>query len=812
MAAPRARANAGAAAALFAPAVALLSPRRAAGANPCALSIDASGAYSVSCGAWPALNSYETALALRGAWASSRNGSLVLQSSRATSGSDAWGTWSGTEQAWGTAPSGAPPAMLARFRVYDDAPAIVFEQLFPSADATPTGRSEADRDSVASAFPSFALPAAGGPLAFMEFAGAFVNRGLGGPVFAPFDNKAGAAAYASGLDSGPTVLFDATGAGAIVLSAASAFMGASSAVTGGGQALAFGALGSAREIPATHSHEFVLFFGASPNAAVMAWGAALLGKFGKAHDGSATDFTNAMLGYNTDHGAFYYYTTGNYKDYNEALSAVYEESVALAIPYKFVLLDSWWYFKGTGGGVKNWTAMPSVFEDGQDGVKKLVEQTGWKITAHNRWWSNNTDYSVKNGGDYLFFTDPPESAAGGIMALPLEERFWADLLQNTTAQWGGGLATYEQDWLYNELGGVDALLTNLTLGRQWILQMAGGAQAAGVTMQLCMAYPRHLLQSVEAPAITQVRASDDHVPPGTTAQWRMGYSSLFSWAVGVAPFKDNSWSTSDEPGGSCGRAHEPAPGLHLAISVFSNGPVTPGDGVGFQNVDQIMRTTRADGVVLHPSRAMTAIDADIVGRAFPSPAATTGPVYATYSVVAGAVYDSILAADLPQPFAVAPANLAGVRADLVLRDASRGALSERLAWRPAAAAEAAAAVAYSVNTSTMDLGSLVVQPFDAAHPVALRACGEPDFQVWHTAPVFANGWALLGELAKWVPVSPQRVAGVEASDSQLIVQLVGAPAEAVALTGYLGASAVTVRCVLDAAGRATAIFPDGTCA
>lgn len=794
---------------------ALCALRAAAAANPCALSVDAaSGAFSVACGAWPALNSFETAVSVGGAWASSRNGSLVLKASAPTSGSDAWGTWTGTQQSWALS-AGAPAIMLARFRVYDTTPAIVFEQAFPAADATATGRSESDRDSVASAFPSFALPAAGGPLAYMEFAGPFVNRGLAGPIFAAFDNKAGAAAYSSGLDSGPTVLFDSTGEGAIVLSAASAFMGASSAVTGGGQALAFGALGSAQSIPAGHSQETVLWYGASANAAMMSWGAALLGKFGKAHDGSATDFTNAMLGYNTDHGAYFYYNTGKYADYNEMLSAVYEESVELAIPYKFVLLDSWWYFKGTGGGVKNWTAMPSVFEGGQDGVKKLVVQTGWKITAHNRWWSANTDYSVANGGEYLFYEDAPGSKAGGIMALPLEERFWVDLLQNTTAAWGGGLATYEQDWLYNELGGVDALLTNLTLGRQWILQMAAGAQAAGLTMQLCMAYPRHLLQSVEAQAITQVRASDDHVPPGTTMQWRMGYSSLFAWSLGVAPFKDNAWSTSSQPGGSCGNAFEPSPGLHLAISVFSNGPVTPGDGVGFQNVDQIMRTTRADGVVLHPSRAMTAIDADIVGRTFPSAAATTGPVYATYSFVGGAVYDSILAADLPQPFAVAPANLAGVRADLALRDSSRP-LRERLAWpapaHAAPAAAAAASVAYSVNTSSMALGSLVVQPFDAAHPISLAACAEADFQVWHTAPVFANGWALLGELSKWVPVSPQRVAAVEASDSQLIVQLVGAPAEAVALSGYLGANTVTLQCVLDAAGRATATFPDGTCA
>ena len=313
--------------------------RAASGANPCSLALDeAPGAYSVTCGAWPALASYETAVALLGEWETSRNGTLVLAGpSRPTSGVDAWGSWSGHEQTWKTA-GGGPAIMLARFRVYDDAPAIVFEQVFPSP-LVATGRSESDRDRVASAFPSFALPAAGGPLGYMELAGPFVNRGLAGPVFAPFDSAAGAAAYSSGLASGPTVLLDATGSSALVMSSASSFMGASSAVTDGGAALAFGVLGSAQEVAAGHSQETVLWWGAGPNSAMMAWGAALLAKYGKAHDGSASDFTNTMLGYNTDHGAYFYYTTKPYSDYNEVLAAVYEESVRLAIPYKFVLLD-----------------------------------------------------------------------------------------------------------------------------------------------------------------------------------------------------------------------------------------------------------------------------------------------------------------------------------------------------------------------------------------------------------------------------------------------------------------------------------------
>ena len=46
-------------------------------------------------------------------------------------------------------------------------------------------------------------------------------------------------------------------------------------------------------------------------------------------------------------------------------------------------LDSWWYYKGPYNGVKNWTAMPSVFPNG---IEAVVEKTGWRVVGHNRWW------------------------------------------------------------------------------------------------------------------------------------------------------------------------------------------------------------------------------------------------------------------------------------------------------------------------------------------------------------------------------------------------------------------------------------------
>lgn len=49
------------------------------------------------------------------------------------------------------------------------------------------------------------------------------------------------------------------------------------------------------------------------------------------------------------------------------------------------------------------------------------------------------------------------------------------------------------------------LLTNATLGGTWFTQMGEAAVAHNVSVQLCMAYSRHVLASLASPSITQVR-------------------------------------------------------------------------------------------------------------------------------------------------------------------------------------------------------------------------------------------------------------------------------------------------------------------
>lgn len=46
--------------------------------------------------------------------------------------------------------------------------------------------------------------------------------------------------------------------------------------------------------------------------------------------------------------------------------------------------------------------------------------------------------------------------------------------------------------------------TNVSVGRDWLLEMDRAASNHDITIQYCMALSRHLLQSVELPSVTQV--------------------------------------------------------------------------------------------------------------------------------------------------------------------------------------------------------------------------------------------------------------------------------------------------------------------
>jgi hypothetical protein len=770
--------------------------------NPLSITLNADASYSLNT---PIISliSGTTGVLINGTWYTNGNG-LTPQTPVAFSGRNSLGDFTATRILWTV---GGTDVLETIYLTYLNAPIVIFEQVIVSNIVTGSKGVSASQ-SLTTVFPSFQLPSSSN-LGFTQYSGAFSgNRGASLPIFGAFNSNA---KFSNGIDAGPVILFNSTANGALVMTPSSSFM--SGSMIKNGSEFQFGVFGSAVNIPSPFTFQTMFCFAESVNFAMMTCGQALLDKFSKSRDGLRADYTNTHLTYNTDHGAYYYYNPESGKDYLQTLLDVYDYSVQQNIPYKALLLDSWWYYKGTGDGVKNWTAMPSIFAGGNAGIREIVATTGWKIVAHNRYWSNNTDYA--NG--YSFYVDAVNSPAGGQMAVPLETRFWLDLLRNSTKEWG--LTTYLQDWLFNLLYGVDLLLTDVNAGRTWLLQMNAGAAASGLYIQYCMSFPRHILQSVEASQVTQSRASDDHVPGMNyyNDQWRIGFSSLFTWSVAIAPSKDNFWSTSSQPGSSCGNSVELSPSLHAAISVFSAGPVSPGDGVGFSDPALIMRTCDMGGRLLQPSRAATALD-DVFAQ-FALGVGANGDIYATYTRVSAWAWDHIIAADVNATYSLTPSSLLGHRADMALIGTSPS--NRQAAYKtPAeidadfrAAAPDLGTVAYSINPVTFDPASIVVQPFSASSPVVIKTCAQVDFQIWHTAPVGQSNIAFLGELGKFIPVSEARMRDVASTSEGIDVLLSGVSGEVITVYFYDNAAAALkpVTCTVGPSGTVLAVAPAYNC-
>ena len=98
----------------------------------------------------------------------------------------------------------------------------------------------------------------------------------------------------------------------------------------------------------------------------------------------------------------YHTEDNNTKTAEDTLVDVQKYAASVGIPYSYVLLDSWWYYKGNDAGVTVWNARPDVFPDGLAG---FFRKTHWPTMLHNRMWATDSNYSTANGGQYTFIND-----------------------------------------------------------------------------------------------------------------------------------------------------------------------------------------------------------------------------------------------------------------------------------------------------------------------------------------------------------------------------------------------------------------------
>jgi len=555
--------------------------------------------------------------------------------------------------------------------------------------------------------------------------------------------------------SGPVVVFSQSLNTSIVLSAFSNFMAHSQTFVN--STLGYGIMGGVTSVPKGYSISTILSIGTGINSAMDSWGDVLLQEYKKDRYAYKRDLAMQYLGYSTDNGAFYYYTTEPGKNYEDTLVDVQSYAEKAGLPYKYVLLDSWWYTKGAGAGVKDWSAQADIFPDGMAGFYKKTKQ--WPQQLHNRVWATDNVYAKQNGGKYEMICDK--------VCVPHDPRFWTDLFANKSVS---GMFMYEQDWLHNEFDGSIAMGTeSATLGRTWLMEMNEGAVNTNVTIQMCMAYVRHLMQSVEMSEVTNARASMDYHPGN--GNWDTGTSAIINHAIGIAPSKDNYWSIANESGSKWGpKTAEPHSRLEAAAISLTTGPVAPSDKIGLSNVSLIMRSCDSSGRLLTPDRPATEIDEHFVQAAFGS-GGPIGHLWATSVMLSGLKFSYVMAVQLQSDYKLALSSL-GYPADTPL-----------LAWESSSSS--------IISVSGPDFALLVPH------------CDLDDFKLYTLAPEI-EGYALLGEPDKWVSISSQRFSNMTLSAAGGSVSIHGPPGEVVEVRWSTPKGLLSSHCVIPEAGSTRA--------
>jgi hypothetical protein len=208
----------------------------------------------------------------------------------------------------------------------------------------------------------------------------------------------------------------------------------------------------------------------------------------------------------------------------------------------------------------------------------------------------------------------PEDSDTVVVVCFFRRRFYSLLFESWKA---AGIRSYEIDFMKDFVYNQTAFFAEPEGARFWLEGMALAAEEHNITVQWCTSLGFDLLQALRYPAVTNIRSSNDyHDYPNHF----VGPGNLISWALGLAPSKDVTWTTEDQRGNvdfwhdalnrsDClkGGNHSNAE-LDVVLAVFSTGPVSLGDGPNQTNVTRAKATCMDDGTLLPPTKPLTPLD------------------------------------------------------------------------------------------------------------------------------------------------------------------------------------------------------------
>jgi hypothetical protein len=510
--------------------------------------------------------------------------------------------------------------------------------------------------------------------------------------------------------------------------------------------------GDLDRVPCGFASELALFAGESPRALLEAWGALLQARAGTRRRGRYDDALVAGLSYWTDNGAVYYYRTAPDCDYTETLGRAVDDLRERGVPARALQLDSWFYPHETlrpvspegapvvpPTGMLCWEPREDLFPKG---FAPLRERLGaLPLCFHSRHFSARSPYFERGGA----FLDGPQ-------AHPADPALFERLLEQA-AVWGG--VTYEQDWLVESFLGVRGLREAPGRAAAWQRALDAAAARRGLTLQWCMATPADFMESVNLGQLASIRTSGDYRYLNDNALnwvWFL-HGNALARALGLWPFKDVFLSHEPTPEGF----GDPLGEAEALIAALSGGPVGIGDQIGHTRRALVLRTCRADGVLVKPDLPLAALDRCFRGNGFFGEEPLVAETWSEHP--------------------------AGRSVYLVTMNASRlwKERAEALRFRVELAELGAARPAGPVVLYDWRRRGFEIVAADGGFDEALRY---QEFGYRVLCPLLAGEIALFGDVSRYATLGDRRVGAVRVEGGELRLDVLGAPGEEVTLEGW----------------------------
>lgn len=354
--------------------------------------------------------------------------------------------------------------------------------------------------------------------------------------------------------------------------------------------------GDLEEVPAGFATDLAFIGAPDIRSGIAAWGRLLTDRARAVRPGRWADALAEKISYWTDNGAAYWYATeaegGLAGDVPGSIVAAVDDLRDRGVPIGAVQLDSWFYphTELRPFDTDDWVVPPSPMVAWEarddilpDGIASLRARLGDPpLVAHIRHLSIDAPITK----DVPMFGDADTGVA--VPETPEGYERWLD----QCVAWG--VETFEHDWMVEVFHTVRELRSRPGRARAWQEGIDAAAAERGITLQWCMATPADFAQTVTLGQVTSVRTCGDHgyiATPGQLWAWFCTTNAL-ARALGLMPYKDV-FRTDPEVAGDTG-----AP--EALLSALSTGPVGLGDRVGRHDVDLVMATCRADGVLVKP--------------------------------------------------------------------------------------------------------------------------------------------------------------------------------------------------------------------